>query len=176
MGRAKDEEYPALVVVGTISGDFESAILDVKHDRDYVVPKLQARGTDEYNILAARAESGMRLIIESGRSNLLAQPDETSLLSTYSKLKEIHSKAYNWTAPDVDVFPPGSQRTSRRMRAHVRRWINEWDLKRLYPDADIQIEEQDLQPSYSEDKDLEKEVEEDSGTEFTGTEQGQQLA
>ena len=62
------------------------------------------------------------------------------------------------------------------MRSHVRRWINEWDLKRLYPDADIQIEEQDLQFTYSEDKDLEKRIEEDSGTESVGIEQGQQLA
>ena len=57
MGRATDEEYPALVVVGAITNDFASIILDEKRDKDYIVPRLQARGTDEFNILAARAET-----------------------------------------------------------------------------------------------------------------------
>ncbi|MCI0563389.1 MAG: DUF2791 family P-loop domain-containing protein, partial [Nitrososphaera sp.] len=107
MGKVADEEYPGLVVVGTITDDFALERLQVGQDRDYVVPRLQARGTDEFNILAARAESGMRTI--ERESILLAQPDEASLQDTYSKLKDIHSKAYAWTPPDV---PHGSLRTT----------------------------------------------------------------
>ena len=151
MGLADGAEYPGLVVVGTITTDFAEAVLNGRHDRDYVVPRLQARGTDEFYMLAARAECGMRLIERGGVP--LAEPNDATMEKTYSRLKEIHAKAYNWEAPDV---PSADRRTSGRMRSHVRRWINEWDLKRLYPDADIQIEEQNIQQSYSEDKDLEE--------------------
>jgi hypothetical protein len=128
-----------------------------RQDRDYVVPRLQARGTDEFNLMAARAESGMKLIERGGVQ--LAEPDERTLESTYSKLKDIHGKAYRWTAPDV---PSAARRTSRAMRSHVRRWINEWDLRRLYPNANVQIEEQSIQQSYNEDKAMEQASETDT--------------
>jgi hypothetical protein len=41
------------------------------------------------------------------------------------------------------------------MRAHVRRWINEWDLKRLFPDVAVSMEERELGASYVEDRELE---------------------
>ena len=88
----------------------------------------------------------------------LAEPTDSSLESAYAKLKEIHSQAYDWAPPDV---PSASRRTTRRMRSHVRRWIHEWDLKRLYPGVEVQTEEQHVQPTYSEDKDLEIEPESD---------------
>ena len=154
MGLAAGAEYPGLVVVGTIATDFAEAVLNGRHDRDYVVPRLQARGTDEFNLLAARAESGMRLI-ERERV-LLAEPTDATLDNTYSKLKEIHGKVYNWSPPDLQSADPRDPSALRRMRTRIRRWINEWDLKRLYPDADIHIEEQRIQQTYSQDKDLEE--------------------
>ena len=42
------------------------------------------------------------------------------------------------------------------MRSHVRRWMNEWDLKRLYPGATVSTEEQELRPTYEEDEALEE--------------------
>jgi hypothetical protein len=150
-GQAAGEAYPGLVVAGAITDDFAAKCIVDGHDRDYVVPRLQAKGTDEFNIIAARAESGMRLIERGGVQ--IAHPDENTLESTYSKLKDIHSQAYGWTAPDV---PSASRRISRPIRSHVRRWINEWDLRRLYPHANVQIEEQSIQQSYTEDKALEQ--------------------
>jgi len=41
------------------------------------------------------------------------------------------------------------------MRSYVRRWINEWDLRRLYPDAVISTEEEELRPHYDEDREIE---------------------
>ena len=43
----------------------------------------------------------------------------------------------------------------------MRRWINEWDLKRLYPGAAVTTEEKVIQPTYDEDADIEKPVEDD---------------
>jgi hypothetical protein len=151
MGQATGEASPGLVVAGAITDDFAAKCIVEGHDRDYVVPRLQARGTDEFNKMAARAESGMRLIERGGVQ--IAHPDENTLESAYLKLKGIHSEAYGWTAPDV---PSASRRTSRPIRSHVRRWINEWDLRRLYPNAQVELEEQNIQQSYTEDKALEQ--------------------
>jgi hypothetical protein len=42
------------------------------------------------------------------------------------------------------------------MRQYVRRWINEWDLLRLYPDYRPTIEVGQLTVDYAEDPDLER--------------------
>ena len=160
MGQATEERYPGLVVVGTLTADFASVVLDDKEDRDKAVPRLRARGRDADLLTAARAETGMRLL-ERGVRNL-DEPDEKMLLSLYHQLKEIHSEAYEWDVPDIrDDTGRGGQGT---IRSYVRRWINEWDLRRLYPDSEPEIEETELAFSYEEDPTLEQAHSEDSAS------------
>ncbi len=160
MGQAADEKYPGLVVVGTVTADFASVVLDEKEDRDKAAPRLRARQRDADNLAAARAETGMRLI-ERGQ-HLLADPDDEMLSNLYDRLKVIHSEAYSWAAPDIDHNI--SQGGRRRIRSFVRRWINEWDLRRLYPDSEPDIEETELQFRYEEDTTLEQPHSDDSET------------
>ena len=158
MGQAADEKYPGLIVVGTMAADFASYVLDEKEDRDKAAPRLRARQRDVDNIAAARAETGMRLIERGPR--LLAEPDNNMLSNLYDRLKNIHSQAYNWDAPDIEHgIGPGD---SRRIRLFVRRWINEWDLRRLYPESEPDIEETELEFRYDEDTTLEQPHSEDS--------------
>jgi hypothetical protein len=43
------------------------------------------------------------------------------------------------------------------MRSDVRRWVNEWDLKRLYPGAELSMdEEREIRPTYEQDYSLEQ--------------------
>jgi len=65
----------------------------------------------------------------------LRPPTKETLLLTYEGLKRIHGSAYDWDPPAIGS---ADLATSRAMRSHVRRWINEWDLKRLYPGATVQ--------------------------------------
>ena len=55
----------------------------------------------------------------------------------------------------------------RRMRSHVRRWIAEWDLQRLYPGSRTQLEEEELHVDYGEDVALEQ-VSDDATESDTG--------
>lgn len=153
MGQVPDEAYPGLLVVGTVTGDFAAEVLVEKEDRDKAAPRLRARQTDEYNIAAARAESGMRMIERDVR--VLSEPDDTTLRTVYERLRDIYSQGYGWTAPDINHGITRGGR--RRMRSFVRRWINEWDLRRLYPDAHPEIEETEIRPDYKEDTTFEKE-------------------
>ena len=156
MGQAASEEYPGLVMVGTVTGDFAEVVLDQKEDRDKAAPRLRARQRDEDTITAAHAEIGMRLI-ERG-VHPLAEPDDDMLSDLYDRLKSIHSDAHEWDAPHIDHGIGRGGR--RRIRSFVRRWIYEWDLRRLYPDTNPDIEETELEFRYEEDKDLEKEIRE----------------
>ena len=152
MGQADDERYPGLVVVGTVTADFASVVLDQKEDRDKAAPRLRARQGDAYNLAAARAEIGIRLIEREQR--LLTEPDDEMLSNLYNQLKTIHSEGYSWDAPDIDHGIGAGGR--RRIRSFVRRWINEWDLRRLYPESEPDIEENELQFRYEEDTALEQ--------------------
>ena len=160
MGQAADEKYPGLIVVGTVTAEFASVVLDEKEDRDKAAPRLRARQRDIDNIAAARAETGMRLIERGQR--LLTEPDDEMLSSLYGRLKAIHSQGYGWDAPDIEHgIGPGGR---RRIRSFVRRWINEWDLRRLYPESELDIEETELEFRYDEDTTLEQPLSDDSDT------------
>ena len=147
LGHVPGAGFPGTAVVATITEDFGIKVLSEKDDLNSVGPKLRSKGKDDSALLAARAETGMR-VIERDRT-VLAPPGDASLLNTYEKLKEVHAEAYGWQPPEVWEDVHGRP---RRMRSHVRRWIAEWDLHRLYPGSQPQLEEQELHVDYSEDE------------------------
>ena len=160
MGRTPEERYPGLIVAGTVTADFATVVLDDKEDRDKAVPRLRSWGREPNLLAAARAEAGIQLL-ERGVSHL-AEPDGEMLLNLYGQLKAIHSEAYGWDAPDInnDI----GRGAPARIRSYVRRWINEWDLRRLYPESEPEIEETELVFSYEEDTTLEQALSEDNGS------------
>lgn len=156
MGVTEGVSYPGLTAVAAITDDFDISVLQEKADRDYVGARLRSKGTDEMMIMAARAEAGMRCIERAALP--LGAPTEDMLRRTYDNVREVHAKAYSWEPPDVE----GAGLAMRRaMRSYVRRWINEWDLKRLYPGAEVHTEEQELHVDYGEDQELETSGEDD---------------
>ena len=164
MGQLPDEKYPGLVVVGTMTADLPLVVLDDKEDRDKAAPRLRARGRPEDLLMAARAEVGMRFL-ERGVRNL-AEPNDEMLLTLYGRLKTIHSEAYGWEAPEIDHGI--GQGGIGRIRSYVRRWINEWDLRRLYPEVEPEMEETRLPINYEEDTTLERAHSEDDGSKDVG--------
>ncbi len=161
LGETAGEGYPGLTAVASITSDYAAEVLrGQKEDWNKVGARLRAKGTDEENALASRAERGMQLILQVEREGpILVPPNDHALETTYRRLKEIHGKAHGWEPPDVSW----AERTaSRRMRSYIRRWINEWDLKRLYPGTEVRPEEEELRPSYGEDPGLQQPSEPDS--------------
>ncbi len=151
MGRVEGHPCPGLMTVAAITDDFSLAVLHNKCDREAMGTKLRAKETDEYNAIASRAETGMRLIEREALT--LQAPSEATLKHTYRRLKEIHGKAYGWDPPELPVAVTA---TTRRMRSYVRRWVNEWDLRRLYPGAELSMEEEaEFTLSYAQDAGLE---------------------
>jgi P-loop Domain of unknown function (DUF2791) len=148
-GERDDPGAPICAVLTTVD-DFETQVLVGKNDRQLIPNRLRAKGTDADELLAGQAESGMRII--EREQVALQPPGQDELDRTYAKLKEIHGEAYGWDPPDVT----GIERLpSNRMRQYVRAWINEWDLRRLDPAYQPQIQAPGLEVDLSTDSDLE---------------------
>ena len=160
MGQAVGEDYPGLIVVGTVTGVFAADIISpvgTKKDHDYMKPKLES---SSYRELGPRAETGMRLLEQGGIPLRPPTPDDMN--TTVDKLRQIYTKAYGWAAPPSDpkLGGGGLQNTMRYM---VRAAINEWDLLRIYPNHSPQIVGEEYRPTYEEHVELERESKDDPG-------------
>jgi hypothetical protein len=145
-GRIKDQQCPGLVTIFTITQDFATLALHQRNDIERIPDRLRATGRAADLALAVGAEAGMR-IIERERQGL-APLDAAALDRLREQLREIHGAAYDWAPPDL---APGERATSTSVRQYVRRWINEWDLLRLYPTYQPSTVAEELIFDYDED-------------------------
>jgi hypothetical protein len=112
--------------------------------------RVESRQTEESRILAERATAGMQLI---RRNAIDLRPlNKETVERAYHKVKELQAMAYGWQPPEITRPDPSSL---TRMRKLVRRWINEWDMLRLYEGVPVTFEEREVATSYAEDTELE---------------------
>ncbi|MDO8723240.1 MAG: DUF2791 family P-loop domain-containing protein [Syntrophales bacterium] len=163
MGKLDESCFTGLTTVITINKVFQSEVLEGKDDFEKVPGRLRAKGMANDLLLASQAERGMRII--QNELVPLEKLDEASVDQTYEKVRSIHAKAYDWSPPPVES---GESLTTKRMREYVRRWITEWDLRRLDSGYTPEIEVTNLEQDYTEDKNLEVESE---GNETTSTQE-----
>lgn len=147
MGKLTGQQFPGLTTFLTMMSNFESEVLEEKNDLTMLPIKLKDKGRDD---LAKNTERGMRII--QGESLRLMHPDNNLIRRTHEKVREIYEDAYSWQAP---LTPYEPQPGSTVMRQHVKRWITEWDLKRLYPDYTPTTEMTGIKIDYTEDTNLE---------------------
>ena len=158
MGHAAGENYPGLIMVGTVTEDFASAIISPdgsRKDHDYIRPKMEAN--QRYSSIAGRAETGMGML--ERQCVALKPPDNDDVNATVEKLQSLYSDAYEWEAPPIDAKAGGAG-IYGRMRYQVRRAINEWDLLRLHPNSRPDTVFNEFTPSYEENSDLESPADE----------------
>ncbi len=154
MGQSMGDSYPGLVVAGTVTDDFASAIISPdgdKKDRDYASARLEAN--NRYSHIAPLAETGMNLL--ERQCLPLNSPTDEDVNATVEKLRQLYSDAYGWNAPSLEGSAGGAGYAGR-MRYKVREAINTWDLLRLHPDANPDIVGSEYRISYEENKALEQ--------------------
>jgi len=149
-GKLKSGGIPGLAATFAITSDFDAAVLQDRGDLEAVPGKLRAHGVDADLKLAGQAEQGMRMIAREPVR--LRGPDRAFLERTREEVRTLHALAFAWEPPDLGV---GEQLSTTRIRQYVRRWINEWDLKRLYPDYVPETVVADLAVDYSVRPELE---------------------
>ena len=156
MGKLEGERIPGLTTVLSISQAFAGEVIDERNEEEKIPGRLRAGGSDSEVLLASQAERGMRIIRQD--KTLLESPTETTIREIYDKVRATYVSAYGWNPP-MDYAPD----RTKRIRQHVKRWINEWDLKRLYPDYSPETEVTELRQDLSEMPELEKSSEDNPG-------------
>jgi hypothetical protein len=128
-GKLKSNAIPGVAATFAITTDFDAAVLQDRNDLEVIPGKLRASAAEADLKLASQAEHGMRLIAREPVR--LRGPDRTMLERTREEVRTLHARAFAWDPPDLDA---GEVLSTTRIRQYVRRWINEWDLLRLYPE------------------------------------------
>ena len=142
---------PGLGAVAAITDDFGFEMLQERDDRYVVTSRLHAKGDVDSLRPAEKAEVGLDLIDQG--SIPIDLPTADSLADAHKRITGLYKAAYDWAPPRKAVRGGGS--SSASMRAHVRRWIYEWDLERLYPGVEVGIDTNEMPAdSYDEDEAL----------------------
>jgi hypothetical protein len=115
---------PGLVTAYAITDDFAGAVIVPKRDDEKLPERLLLKGRPEQ---AERTRRGIRHI-QSGL-HMLRRPGAEDLAACHDKLRGLYGLAYGWPAPALAVAPPTASRT---MRQHIKSWVTQWDLLRLY--------------------------------------------
>jgi P-loop Domain of unknown function (DUF2791) len=149
-GKSKAGGVPGVAATFAITTDFDAAVLQDRGDLEVVPGKLRASGADQDLVLASQAEQGMRVIAREPVR--LRGPDRAALERTREEVRALHALAFAWDPPDLGA---GELLSTTRIRQYVRRWINEWDLKRLDPDYASATVVADLPVDYSVRPELE---------------------
>ncbi len=157
MGVLTEDTCPAIGAIVALTDDFQSVVLEEKQDSQKIEQMCQEESTDEAHMQALQAVQGIRLIEQEGEP--LIRPYESMVDALYERLWALHGSAYSWTPPPVSSI---EKLSSTRMREYVRGWITEWDLRRLYPDAQLDIEILDVRQTYDEDQELESTMGDDT--------------
>ena len=149
-GNLSGERFPGLITVFAITSDFGAKVLYERNDVERIPGRLRASGLEADQTLAERAERGMRLLEREAIP--LRRPSRETLAHTREQVRRIHAAAYGWEPPPLGA---DEELATTRMRQYVRQWINEWDLRRLYPDQPVDLVVSDIAVDYAEDPDLE---------------------
>lgn len=156
MGVLADYACPAIGAIVALTDDFQSVVLEEKQDSQKIEQMCQEGEANDLHVQALQAVQGIRLIEEE--SEPLIRPYESMVDALYERLRLIHGSAYSWSPPPVSAI---EKLSSTRMREYVRGWITEWDLRRLYPNAQLDIEILEVRQTYDEDQELETMMAED---------------
>lgn len=150
LGVRAEHRVAGTAVVATVINDFAPEVLEFKGDR-WQVPLLLAKGRKAADIAGVPFAVDAMAAIDDALH--LTAMTRAQLNKAQSVLQEVHSQAYAWKAPKLTVdFQPKNP-----MRLYVRRWINEWDLRRLYgDDAHVDFEDEDLTVNLGEDDDFQE--------------------
>lgn len=148
-GRLVGNTIPGLYTVGTVTSEFTGVVFEQRRDHERIPQRWAERDPG----LLAESEAGMAFLAPASRDWLRLRPQAPDALQrTHERVREIYNAAYGWQPPADGV---NGARLSHSMRQHVRDWITRWDLLRLDPSYEPDIETKAVAPDLTERPDLE---------------------
>lgn len=144
LGLRPTHRVSGTAVVATVINDFEHDVLTNKGDR-WHMPELLKQGRRPADV--AGAPFAVDAIAAIDNALFLEPMTSQQLRDAHNILKDAHSRAYDWEAPELDI----EFRRYQPMRLYVRRWINEWDMRRIYGRPKVEFGNEDLKVDLRED-------------------------
>ena len=155
LGTIEEFKIPGLATAFAITTAYQSEVMDEKRDAELIADHLGSSANQNDLILAKHADMGMEKIRQIPQQNTELS-DSVDLHQVYEKCRAVYTSAYGWEPPAKFETHP-----TWRIRQHIKRWINGWDLGRVYPDVSPDLQVSNLEQKYSEDPDLAKMTRED---------------
>lgn len=135
---------PGLYAVAAITDDFTENVIDLRRDDEKLPDRLRGRALPDHASVASAAMRAIR------GAPLLKAPDDAELARHAETLRDCYQAAYGWPTPPAAAAP---RQSTRSMRQHIRGWITEWDMQRLFGRSSG-IEISTMPTDYSEDSEL----------------------
>ena len=123
LGIAPALPQPDIHVTAAIADDFAAAVMDIRQDEERLPERLRLKG------LPRQADQAAAAMLAIRDAPALRAPEAADLLRHGEVLRGAYGAAYGWDAPPASV---AVRETRRTMRHHIRGWIIEWDMQRLY--------------------------------------------
>ena len=152
MNMIDGQMLPGLGTVIALTNDFREEILEKKGDSVKMLEKLRSKQTEEDRVLADKAEKGMKLLQLQRIS--LGLPSTETIQEVHQIVRRLHLKGHGWHMWDHGSEDVVKTVAGTSMRKHVKSWVTEWDLLRLFPGEECEIEVSSWKPSYEEPQDI----------------------
>lgn len=157
LGLVPGQQQPGVFVVGAVTSDLAQVVFDERRDQERIPQRLLERQPE----LVRAATAGMDVLRPGSAQLLQLEPiSQEGLARVGATVRGLYARAYQWAPPPDEVR---MRERSLRMRQYVRDWITRWDLLRLDPSYQPEIETEAYVPDLGERRDLERTSELDSG-------------
>ena len=143
LGILDEPPIPGLGTVCAITSAYQMEVMDDRRDDEKISAKLRSTGDLGDWLLAGQADRGMQKIRQIPQDNMILE-ESIDLAEIYGDCQNIYSQAYGWQAPS-----DFKSNETWRIRQHIKHWINSWDLARLFPEHESELQVTALEPSYA---------------------------
>jgi bacteriophage exclusion system BrxC/D-like protein len=154
LGLSEDVRVDGVIAVGAITDDFTDVVINARQDDELLPERLRNKGLDQG---AKLARLGMEHLKRHQR--LLRPPSAHELELNLARVRDLYVSAYG--AGELPLLSVGETLANRSMRQHIKSWITQWDMHRLYR-RQMQTEEDTIASDYSEAPEMERSTK-DSG-------------
>ena len=153
LGILDEPSIPGLGTVCAITSAYQLEVMDDRRDDERISAKLRSTGDRGDWLLAGQADRGMQKIRQIPQENMILE-ESIDLAEIFGDCQNIYFQAYGWQ-------PPSDFKSNEtwRIRQHIKHWINSWDLARLFPEHESELQVTALEPNYAEGPVEEEELE-----------------
>ena len=143
LGVLDESSIPGLGTACAITSAYQMEVMDDRRDDEKISAKLRSTGDQGDWLLAGQADRGMQKIRQVPLDHMVLE-ESIDLAEIFEDCRSIYSQAYGWEASS-----DFKSNETWRICQHIKHWINTWDLERLFPEHESELQVDTLEPNYA---------------------------